>query len=252
MSLNIEPNENPQDRSASAHDESNWLVSYADMMTLLCGFFILLFSFSTIDPPKYEKVKESIAKQFGGTVYKPKDELIKTLTQKITDQKLKDAFEVRSDAFGVSIVFQSTFFFPTLSAEILKQGLQPLETLSKIIGDTQKEKNKKYYIVIEGHTDSRAILGGLYASNWELSAARAARVVRFFLNKGFPPKSLTAIGYADTRPLLPDQKPDGTWDDEALAKNRRVVVRLIDPTQDSFTLKVENTEKNAELTKETK
>ena len=51
---------------ASAHDESNWLMSYADIMTLLCGFFIMLFSFAKLDVQKYEKVRESVSKQFGG------------------------------------------------------------------------------------------------------------------------------------------------------------------------------------------
>src|SRR3712207_9008787 len=59
---------------------------------------------------------------------------------------------------------------------------------------------RSHKIVVEGHTDSRPIISGIYPSNWELSGARAARVVRIFLEQGFPADLLTAIGYADTRP----------------------------------------------------
>ena len=99
----------------------------------------------------------------------------------------------------------------------------------------QKNTQKTYRIVIEGHTDSRPIVeGGLFPSNWELSGSRAARVVRMFLEKGFAPNRMVAIGYADTQPEVPSRTPNGEWDETALAKNRRVVLRILEPLVDSI------------------
>src|SRR5690606_17816248 len=95
-----------------------------------------------------------------------------------------------------------------------------LDKLIQGIATHQAKENKSYRVVIEGHTDSRPITGGVYPSNWELSGARAARVVRLFLNHGFSADRLTAIGYADTHPEVPSRTPSGDWDSEALAKNR--------------------------------
>ena len=216
------------------HDESNWLVSYADMMTLLCGFFIMMFALSKLDEPKYEVVKEAVAKQFGGQYVSPTRELAKFVTQVIEQDGLAKDAVVSSDPFGVSIVFHSTVFFDTLGTEVKPQGKILLERLIGSIASRQQADQKKYRIVVEGHTDSRPILGGLYPSNWELSGARAARVVRMFLDQGFESDRLTAIGYADTRPQVPSRTPAGAWDDAALAKNRRVVLRILEPKVDSI------------------
>src|SRR3954470_1233048 len=99
-------------------DESNWLVSYADMMTLLCGFFIMLFSMAKLDDPKYDSFKEAMSKQFGGEYVSPTKELAKFATEIIQEQGLSQEAMIKSDVLGVSVVFQSTVFFDTLSADV--------------------------------------------------------------------------------------------------------------------------------------
>ena len=83
-----------------------------------------------------------------------------------------------------------------------------------------------YRISVEGHTDDSPISTAQFQSNWELSTARAASVVRFFLEEGIPPRKLTAAGYAGTFPVAPNRTADGTVIPENQAKNRRVVIRL--------------------------
>ena len=217
-----------------SHDESNWLVSYADMMTLLCGFFIMLFSMSKMDEPQYEHVKEAMTKQFGGDYKSPNQELAKFVTEVVQEAGIDSQAVVKTDAQGVSVAFQSTLFFDTLSADVKPEGHQILDKLVKELSERQAADGKKYQIVVEGHTDSRPVTAGAFPSNWELSGARAARVVRFFLDQHFSPDHLTAIGYADTRPEVAARRPDGSLDERLLAKNRRVVLRILSATADSI------------------
>src|SRR3954468_13166892 len=102
---------------APADDESNWLVSYADMMTLLCGFFIMMFSMSKLDEPQYEKVKEAVAKQFGGDYKSPTKEFARFVSQVLTDAGVEKDVAVKYDPSGVSLTFESTILFDTLSSE---------------------------------------------------------------------------------------------------------------------------------------
>lgn len=221
--------------SSDAHDESNWLVSYADMMTLLCGFFVMLFSMAKMDTGKFDKVREEMAKQFKGKYEAPPSaEMAKILTQILQENGIQKEAIVTSDPTGVVVTFESTIFFDTLSSEIKNQGKIVMDRLVEAIASLQGKSAKQYRIVIEGHTDSRPILGGPFPSNWELSGARASRVVRMFLSRGFEPQHLTSIGYAETRPLAQARLPDGSWDEEALTRNRRVVLRVMEPGVDSI------------------
>jgi len=223
------------DHPPEAHDdESGWLVSYADMMTLLCGFFIMLFSMAKLDTPKYDSFKEAVSKQFGGEYVSPTKELARYATQIIQELGVETTTTIKSDYQGVSIVFESAVFFGTNSAEVSPEGNRILKKLITSISDRQKTNAKIYRIVVEGHTDGRPIIGGHFPSNWELSAARAARVVRMFLDKGFAGDRLTAIGYADTYPKMEGRSPAGNWDEKALAKNRRVVLRVLEPDVDAI------------------
>ncbi len=223
-----------EERSNSTHDESNWLVSYADMMTLLCGFFIMLFSMAKLDAPQYDGFKEALAKQFGGEYKSESKETAKFVTQILQELGVEKQTLVKSDYSGVSILFESTVFFETLSSDIKVEGKKILEKFAEKISTRQELEKKKYKIVIEGHADSRPILSGLYPSNWELSAARSARVVRLFIEKGFQKELLTAIAYADTHPIVSERKQTGELDETALNKNRRVVIRILDPKMDSI------------------
>jgi chemotaxis protein MotB len=208
-------------------DESNWLVSYADMMTLLCGFFIMLFSMAKLDEPQYERVREALSKQFGGEFQSPAQEAARFMTQFIEQAGLQQDTEIRAEAVGLSIIFRSRVFFDSLSAEVRPEGLDILNKLIGAIRKREEMEGKKFRVVIEGHTDGRPVIGGAFPSNWELSGARAARVVRAFLSQGFAASDLVAIGYGDTRPELQHRNVDGSYNEEALGKNRRVVIRIL-------------------------
>ena len=225
---------------APQHDETNWLVSYADMMTLLCGFFIMLFSIAKLDDGKYEKVKEAVSQQFGGQYSAPNVELGKFATQFIQELGISQQASVRVDPRGVAITFESTLFFDTLSAEIRPAGVDVIKKVIDQLIELQTREKIEYRIVVEGHTDGRAILGGPFPSNWELSSSRASRVVRMFLEKGFKPQKMTAIGYADSYPLAAERSPNGDWVDENLQRNRRVVVWVLRPEVDQLPLPSEN------------
>src|SRR5262249_44262168 len=151
--------------------------------------------------------------------------LAKTITQLVQEMGIEKETVIKSDVGGVSIAFQSTVFFDTLSADVRPQGKAVLERLiGGVSRRQQKTDAKEYGIIVEGNTDGRPITSGTFPSNWELSGARASRVVRMFLEKGFFPEKLTAIAYADTRPVEPSRTPAGEWNEAALTKNRRVVV----------------------------
>ena len=224
----------PNAHLAGSHDESNWLISYADMMTLLCGFFIMLFSMAKLDNPKYDAFKSEISKQFGGEYVSATKELAMFATQIIQELGVEKTAIIKSDYNGVSITFESTVFFDTLSAQASTEGTRILKQLIAKVAARQRNTGKTYKIIAEGHTDGRPVTGGEYPSNWELSGARAARVVRLFLDAGFAPDQMAAIGYADTRPLVPARSASGTWDIDSLAKNRRVVLRIMEPSVDSI------------------
>ncbi len=216
------------------HDESNWLVSYADLMTLLCGFFIILFSLSKVDEPKYEQVKESIVQQFGGQYVSPTTELGKFTTSVIDQAGLKDQTTVKSDSQGVTVSFSSSILFESMSAEVLPAGRDAMQKLAESVQKFEKDRNTEYKLVVEGHTDSKPIVGGSFATNWELSGARASTVVRLFLDKGFKPEQMVSMGYADTRPEVPSRTPAGEYIEDNLKKNRRVVIRILQAKVDSI------------------
>jgi chemotaxis protein MotB len=215
------------------HDDSNWLVSYADMMTLLCAFFIMLFSMAKLDAPKFEEVKKAMVEQFGGQYQSPHENLGKYVSQIIQEAGVAKETTVRVDPRGVSIAFESTLFFDTLSAEVKPEGQAVLGKVIAALEARQKQDLVHYKIVVEGHTDSRPVVSGIFPTNWELSSARASRVVRYFIEKGFEPEKLAAIGYADTRPAVPTRTPAGAMDENAFSKNRRVVLRIFDSALDS-------------------
>ena len=211
------------------HDESNWLISYADMMTLLCTFFIMMFALTNLEKEDAEKVKEEVSKHFKGAYEVPNQDLAQFMTQTIQELGVDKDTIVESTSDGVTVTFQSTVFFDTLNAELTLDGLKILDEFVGTVIRKQTETNQGFRVAVEGHTDARPILGGSYPSNWELSGARAARVVRLFLDKGFRSTDVVAIAHGGTRPLHPSRTPAGEWDLTALSKNRRVVVRILNP-----------------------
>jgi len=137
--------------------------------------------------------------------------------------------QVLANRPGISIVgdrfvFQSEVLFPVGSAELTDAGKAQINDLAATIKQIIPEipANIHWIMRIDGHTDRQPIKGGPFASNWELSAARAITVVNLLIADGVPPEHLAATGFADYQPLDAADTP------EAYAKNRRIELRLTD------------------------
>lgn len=216
------------------HDESNWLMAYADLMTLLVAFFAMMFSMSKLNAPEYERMKEQLAKHFGSDYENPTGEVKRVISQVIEQNGLEGETVIQQTPSEIQVALKSTIFFDTLNAELSERGNSVLGRLVDAVKKKQDKEKKEYKIVVEGHTDSRPVTAGIYPSNWELSSARAAKVVRKFLDNGFSSKNVVPIGYAGSRPVVPERTPLGTFDEDALGKNRRVVIRILDARSDSI------------------
>lgn len=197
--------------------ESVWLVSYADMVTLLMGFFALLLSFSKVDTNKYEQMKKESTKLFGGEYVVPYEKLANSLKQVVQDQGLTGQVLMEQTDEGIDITFQGALFFESGSVVLKQQAQSLLHRLIPIIND----KAKNFFITIEGHTDDLPTNMGIVASNWELSSIRACTVLRLFQDYGFFPEQLKAIGWGDTRPKVENV------DEVSRAINRRVVIKIL-------------------------
>lgn len=217
------------------HDESNWLVSYADMMTLLCAFFIMLFSMAKINPPEYEAVRKNVSEHFGGKYDQPPaEEIARFISQVLQEAGVERDSIVHSDPMGVTLILQSQVTFDPMSALVRPSGKATLYRVIETLRDKEAAMNKRFKIVVEGHTDGKPIASGPFPSNWELSSARATRVARLFLDKGFGSDQIVAIGYGDSRPQVPHRLANGEWNPEGLTQNRRVVIRVMEPAVDTI------------------
>lgn len=219
---------------SSGHEEGgegNWLVSYADMMTLLVGFFVILNSFSTIDDEKFENARREITFEFGGTYQIPYKDIVDRLREELKKLGLGDQFVIKQTDAGVDISFLGTVFFNTGSADLKTEGKTLLSKLLPIV----KKESDDFDITIEGHTDNVPVAGNSsFRNNWELSGLRSSRVLEAFEAAGFPKAHLTAVGYGDARPLVPNLDEAGKPIAENQSQNRRVIIKLIHKAQSTI------------------
>lgn len=233
MQPNSDPNKNIRRKSTHTemdevlhHDESNWLVSYADMMTLLFGFFVLMYSFSKLDKDKFKVVRKEVSTYFGGEM--TEDESLRVIRDDL--QNLMGVSEVDTGDFKTflgdqRLVLQlnNELLFASGSAELLPEFKDVIRgAFEKIFANKVVES-----IVVEGHTDAQPMKSFIYPSNWELSAARGARIVRELVDFGVDKAKVSVHGFGDSRPLVPNKDKNGEWIKENLKKNRRVVI-LVD------------------------
>jgi chemotaxis protein MotB len=138
--------------------------------------------------------------------------------------RLREALGDRQDIriVGDRFVFQSEVLFDSGSAQIGQAGQDQLDTLATTLILITKEipDDINWVLRVDGHTDKRPISGGVYASNWELSTARAISVVKYLASKGIPENRLAAAGFAEFSPLDPGDSED------AYTKNRRIEFKL--------------------------
>ena len=125
---------------------------------------------------------------------------------------------------GDRFVFQSEVLFPIGSAEMSSAGTDEIRKLASTIREIAGKipKNLNWVLRVDGHADRRPTAGGAFASNWELSAARAITVVKLLIDNGVDPTHLAATGFSDNQPLDAGDSP------EAFARNRRIELRLTD------------------------
>jgi len=185
-----------------------WMQTFADMMTLLFAFFVLLYSMSSPDPVKYAAFQNSQAEQTGGTTdeehefepMKDQSEIKQELEQLIEDMDMEDKAKVTQDPRGVALELDGDVCFGSGSVDLQDELIQVLDNAAVELMSNSSDLRS---ILIEGHTDNQDPTGKIadrYPTNWELSSARAANVVNYLIYKGVMSGRLTASGYADVWP----------------------------------------------------
>lgn len=225
-----------------------WLVSYADFVTLLFAFFVVMYAVSTVNEGKYRVISDSLNAAFrhdrvvrppdsmptaarvmtpvprpavktGDPVRREQEQRLLGLAGAITDalRPLVQSGQVRlaQTANGLAVEINASVLFAPAQATLQADSAATLSTVAALLALVDNA------VRVEGHTDSVPIAGGPYPSNWELSSARASAVVRLFVASGVEPARLTAIGHADNRPVEPNDTAEGR------ARNRRVTLLIL-------------------------
>ncbi len=221
---------------AEHENAERWLLTYADLITLLLAFFIMMYVFSKRDAYKYDEVASHLKTIFSGgtglagkgsvTATSPIDmpsrgassgeikrQLEGEFVDKNRDKSGSENISVLSDERGVVIRVLDKAFFDEGKAELKDGAKNALDKIVPII------KGVENHIRIEGHTDNVPISTSEFKSNWELSVRRATEVVRYLVEKrGLPPERISATGYAEYRPIAKNTSPQNR------ALNRRIEI----------------------------
>ena len=206
-------------------EKEDWLATYADAITLLMAFFVMMLTFAEFDIPAFEEAAAAIKEKIGSKDEASPTEKMKIDVEDVVFQMQADrAVQVTKDSKGVVIELASSAFYKPGSAELREAAIPVLE---KIAATITAPRYATYNIQIEGHTDDEPIRTQMFPSNWELSTARAARVVRFFDEGKFvDPIKMSAAGYADQKPKVPNRDADGNAIPENQSTNRRTAIRI--------------------------
>ncbi len=191
---NMIPEDDPRVASIG-HPAPPWLVNYADLMTEMVCFFIILYALSA-----------ALNKNVQNAAYE-----IKQMMEK---GEMAGKVEINREGLRITLEEQGNLpFFESGKADITDEMV---EVIDKIF-PSLKKLSQDYEIIVEGHTDNVPINTAQFASNWELSTARATTVVKYLIAKGINPSKISAIGYGEFRPVVPNDTPQNRQ------KNRRVV-----------------------------
>ncbi len=239
-------------RQEEPENTDRWLVSYADFITLLFAFFVVMYSMSSINEGKYRVLSDTMEEAFKTPPKSPdpiqigkERKTLKTVETTINEISLigvkpsitpraqqmehiaedlqrnlaplvdKKLIKITRDKLWVKVEMNNRILFASGNAHLTERGYPILEELAEVV------RNLPNHIDVEGHTDNRPIRTSTYPSNWELSAARAASVVHLFTRNGVDPKRLSAIGYGQYRPVASNSSAKGR------RRNRRVVVVIL-------------------------
>ena len=240
-------------------NHERWLVSYADFITLLFAFFVVLYASAQVDNKKIQQVSAAIQGGFsqlgafpgGGTVmlpaketkegmrpqpsnvvdlaqgekpsggYSPDVNVLKhQLEQALGEEIKKHEIEMHVTPEGLVVSLREVGFFNSGDATLLTDGQDTLTRIATVLNE------KGFHIRVEGHTDDMPIHNSRYRSNWELSTARATEVVSLLIEKhGFDPSQISAAGYSQYRPIASNDT------DEGRKTNRRVDIVVVARTE---------------------
>jgi chemotaxis protein MotB len=188
------------------HPAPAWMVNYADLMTELVCFYLILYALSA-------------------SLSKPMQEAKKEVEETMKQEEVAGEVKMTKDGLVISLQEQGpNVFFESGSADMSEQMKQILDGLAPTLN---KLAAKNHDVIVEGHTDDVPIRSARFASNWELSSARATNVVQYLLQKhAFPPKHIAAVGYGENKNLPRETEEDTTsW----RQRNRRVVFLVKNP-----------------------
>lgn len=234
---------------------ARWIVTYADMMTLILVFFILLYTLSEYEEESYRSLIETIqvldgegnqvsvidyAAQQGrnpeplqvveemlglstpsGPVENLKPVIVSELESMIDNTDLAESVDLAYKGDQINLQIDGRYLFASGKAELKDSARVIFANLSFLF-----RQYVDYRIAIRGHTDDLDIETEQFPSNWELSAVRATTVLRYFIQEGIEPERMTATGYADFIPLVANDSPENR------ARNRRVEFVLEKETED--------------------
>ena len=196
-----------------------WLTRYADLITNLIIFFIIIISASEIQKSKLEAISQRISQKIPPHSLSEAEKAVREAIQK---ENLQDVVRVDRTDNGLELIFNSGVTFDSGQAAIRVQMHEPLEKVLRLL----LPYASNYLFAVEGHTDEVPMSSGSsFHSNWELAAGRALVVRDQLEGVGIPRARLRVEAYADTRPLTATEV-SGLSHEQILAKHRRVVVRL--------------------------
>lgn len=225
-------------------NHERWLVSYADFITLLFAFFVVMYSVSALNEGKFRTVSESIRAAlrplsnpevsqmlFSVGQYRPamrspsipgsKEIAVRRLHELVKSSQTSSQFALihmlQKEDGDIIITIPDSVLFNSGEATVRPEALTFLKGLANVLLELNR------HVRVEGHTDNVPIKTAQFPSNWELSATRAVMVVRVLSELyGVPADHLAAVGYADTRPVAPNLTP------AQRAKNRRVEIVILE------------------------
>ncbi|WP_269533405.1 flagellar motor protein MotD [Chitinimonas sp. BJYL2] len=249
-------------RPEEHENHERWLVSYADFITLLFAFFVVMYAISQVNEGKYKVLSNSLTVAFNPE--SSTDSLIKTQVGGANQTLIALPYKDRREAAQAQQIIKERAQRAQAMKEMatdLREGLAPLidegqvrvsessrgitievnasllfpvgsatldaKSSESLVAIARKLAPSQNLIQIEGHTDNVPIASPQFPSNWELSAARAGTVVRLFEASGVGAKRLVAIGYSDNRGMESNETPEGR------ARNRRVTIQILADDKDA-------------------
>lgn len=217
---------------------SSWMDTYADTITLLLAFFILLYSISAVDSQKLSELSKALQSSLGGNSsienvenindlkvqvndkILEKEDLAEKVNKAVQENNLQDVVKVREEDRGVVLQLDENILYDLGKSDLKDTSIKALDTITKLVKDMDND------VLVEGHTDNVPIHNSEYASNWELSTARAVSVVRYFVEtKDVQPTRFAVKGYAEFRPLVDNSTPENR------STNRRVDILIVDKNE---------------------